>query len=93
MSIGLVVNAVLLLIYMATRPVPMLPMPSLLTAAPGGMMDMGDGWYRTVDTVVGCAYLNVWDAMGVLVPMALCTGTVHAGARRKVPALVTTGIV
>jgi hypothetical protein len=64
-----------------------------------GTTDTGDGWYRTADTaggivtVAGCAYPNAWDATGVPVPTALCTGTAHAGARREVPAPVVTGVV
>jgi len=80
-SIGDIPDATLLPTYTATGPIPTLPAQTYPTPTPQATFDVGDGWFDDADTipgittVAGCSYPNAWDATGVAVPAAVCTGT------------------
>ena len=80
-SIGDIPDATLLPTYTATGPIPTLPAQTYPTPTPQATFDVGDGWFDDADTipgittVAGCSYPNAWDATGVAVPAAACTGT------------------
>jgi hypothetical protein len=94
-SIGLVPNAAVLPTYTATGSVPTLP-PQTYAATASVTADVGDGWFnardtaRGVTTVAGCAYPNAWDATGVAVPLAACTGASSGAAPPPPPPPVVT---
>lgn len=80
-SIGDIPNATLLPTYTATGPIPTLPTQTYPAPTPHATIDGGNGWFDAADTipgittVAGCTYPNPWDATGLPVPAAVCTGT------------------